>query len=125
MPRYQLEWPWTGEEDGLSVYLLARGFEIPDVARILSYRLQRPLHNNKHSFNSHIERINLHQAQRGLPRLCKEGLADWNIVAVDNFLLRLTDDTDALEKLLWFHAEYIPLLHTVRQGTGLSWMFVG
>ena len=119
MPRYQVNWCWwTAEEVGLSVYLLARGFEIPDVARIL-YRLHRPLHN-RHSFTSQLESINLRQAQRGLLPLCDEGLLDWNIVAVDDFLLRLTDNSNLLQDLLWFHAEYIPLLEAVRHGTSLS-----
>ena len=122
MPRQGNLRVWTVDEGGLSVYLLARGFEPPDVAQIVSYRLHRPSHDLE-SVNKNMNRINELQIERGLSPLCLDGMSDWNIFAVDDFLLGLTDDTEWLEDLLWFHAEYIPLLQSVRLHTGLSWTF--
>ena len=120
MSHYHVNWPrWTAAEDGLSVYLLARGFESPDVARILSYKLHRPL-RSKEAFFPRMTKLNLRQAHLGLPPLCLPNMVDWNTVAVDDFLLRLTNDTDQLENLLWFDREYLSLLHTVSLGKQAS-----
>lgn len=114
MSNYERPWPaWSRREEVLFIYLHSRGFELPDVAQIMEYKLQRPARSRKAFFNQ-IVRINQDQVRRHLPRLCDDGMADWDEAAVDNFLIHSTDDADSLQSLLWFHMQYMPLLRTVR-----------
>lgn len=115
MQNYHLARPtWTPAEDALAVWLLSRDFNIPDVSRIMQCRLQRPIHSDI-AFMNRLEKINMDQARRHLPPLCTHGLANWDRTVVDDYLFRLTSNSDGLESLLWFHERsYIPLLRTVR-----------
>ena len=98
-------------------YFCSNGFELADVLQIIAYRLDRPVHRKRASVN-HMEWINRQREHHGLPRMCELGMANWDRDAVTDFLMRVTSDTDMLGDLLWFHAEYIPLLHTVCRNAG-------
>lgn len=88
------------------------GIEPPDIGRLISYRLNRPL-RNKEAINNQMNRINNGQLQRGYPILCTVGMADWDKTAVDDYLIRMTDDVNLLERLLWFDNRHLPLLKEV------------
>lgn len=113
MPSYQvLLLTWTREEDVMLAYFHSRGFEISDVARIMEYKLQRRARTQRECMRR-MERINQHRVRDRLPRLCEDGMANWDRAAVDDYLIHSTYDTQLLKELLTFHTRYIPLLRAV------------
>ena len=98
------------------VYLCSRGLEIPDVALIIEHKLQRPI-RQKRGYLNQMKKINHAEAEKGNPRLCEDGMANWNKAAVDNFLIGLTNDTDLFEYLCWFDDKDVVYLESVRPGT--------
>lgn len=114
MSTYQRSWPlWTPEEDVMLVYYCDRGFEAVDVALIIACRLRRGVRTLRAIVNR-MQWINRTRAQMGLRPLCTNDTADWDRVAVNNFIIHSAADSDSLQRLLWFHNQYIPLLRTVR-----------
>ena len=93
-------------------YFHSRGFEILDVARIMEYKLQRPARTQRECMRR-MERINQQRVRDRLPRLCEDGMANWDRAAVDDYLIHSTYDTQLLKDLLTFHTRYIPLLRAV------------
>ena len=94
------------------VYMNSRGFELVDVAQIIAYKLHRPARRIDACLNR-MKRINEHRVQDRLPRLCDDGMANWDRAAVDDYLMHSTYDTHLLKDLLTFHTRYIPLLRAV------------
>ncbi|CAF9921714.1 MAG: hypothetical protein ALECFALPRED_001865 [Alectoria fallacina] len=114
MPNYEIAWPrWTTEEIIVAVFFCSRGIEVPDVANLIEYKLHRRP-RRREGFKSQMDKINLEELRNGRRRLCINYMADWDMAAVDDFIIRQTDDTDLLRRLLWFGNEHIPLLETVR-----------
>ena len=114
---------WTLEEEIMLVYFCAKGFEVPDVARIRAGRLHRGP-RTPGALLRLMEWINRVQEQHRLPRLCEPFMLNWDQDAVQNHLLSLTDNTNLLQNLLWFHvSRYVPLLRTVSLGSNLCWHF--
>ena len=112
MPPHQVAWNyWTLEEEMMLVYFASCAFELEDVVHIMRYKLGTPLRQRQHCIG-HIERLNRRRGQGGQPRLCEEGMANWNQAAVKDYLIHSTSDSHFLQTLLWFHPEYIPLLRT-------------
>ncbi|KAF6232914.1 hypothetical protein HO173_008877 [Letharia columbiana] len=112
MPTHEIPWPqWTREENIICVWFSALGLAIPDIARIIEYKLGRPTRHPRGYFRQ-MDRINQEEAERGRPRLCGRDMLDWDRAAVDNFLILRTDDTDLLDHLLWFGEEHLGLLRT-------------
>ena len=97
----------------LAVFFCSRGLEVPDVANLIEYKLHRRP-RRREGFKSQMDKINLEELRNGRRPLCRNYMADWDIGAVDDFIIRQTDDTDLLRRLLWFGNEHIPLLETVR-----------
>ncbi|CAD6589483.1 MAG: hypothetical protein ASARMPRED_004104 [Alectoria sarmentosa] len=114
MPHYEVPWPrWITEEMILAVFFCSRGLEVPDVANLIEYKLHRRP-RRREGFKSQMDKINLEELRNGRRPLCRNYMADWDIGAVDDFIIRQTDDTDLLRRLLWFGNEHIPLLETYR-----------
>ena len=117
MPFYEAVWPpWTWEEDLMLMYFCSRGFELRTVTRIMAYKLHRAVRTDSQCMN-HMERFNRDQEQKGLQRLCIHGMADWNMPAVDTYLIHSTHDAAVLEDLLTFHRQYERLLREVCPAT--------
>ena len=103
MPRYEVKWPnWMPEEEIVAVWFLSRGIEIPDVARIMTHRLHSPT-RNKRTITLYMDRIfNPSLALQGYPQVCTPGMLDWDKDAVDDFIIRMTNDRYRLLDILRF-----------------------
>lgn len=100
----------------MTVWFASLGLEVPDVARLLQHKLHTRPHTLEAFWNK-MKRINEEQVGHGYPPLCNPGMVDWDKAAVDDFLIRQTNDTYLLKHLLWFGHEHICLLATVCPGT--------
>lgn len=110
MSYYNMDWPyWSPEEDVLLIWLACLGIEVPDIARIMTHRLRRPT-RTRPAIMRRMEWINQKQRDRGRPIICEDGMADWDKVAAQNYLICLTNDTSLLRDLLQFGNQDLFLL---------------
>lgn len=113
MSYYNMDWPyWWPEEDVLLIWLACLGIEIPDIARVMTHRLRRPT-RTRPAIMRRMEWINQKQRDRGRPIICEDGMADWDKVAAQNYLICLTNDTNLLRDLLQFSNQDLFLLEAV------------
>ena len=113
MPRHVVPWPqWMREEDIIAAWFLSRGLETRDVADIMTHRLHRQPRTLT-AFITRMEQLNSDLARRGYPELCTKGMFDWDKHAVDDFLIRSTNDRRLLNDLLWFDGGDTWLLNEV------------
>ncbi|KAL9063390.1 MAG: hypothetical protein Q9161_009488 [Pseudevernia consocians] len=93
---------WMPDEEIVAVWFLSRGIEIPDVARIMEHRLQSPT-RDKRKITLYMDKIfNPSLALQGYPQVCTPGMLDWDKDAVDDFIIRMTNDRYRLQDILRF-----------------------
>ena len=95
----------------MMIFFCSRGLEILEIADLIHYKFQTRS-RSRAGFFLKMESINREEARQGRRLSCLPGMADWDWAAVDDFLIRLTNDPNLFTDLLWFRQELVLLLRT-------------